>query len=337
MTVRFTPGSAAVLSLLGLCVAASVALAHTPPLVGVNISGAELNAGNAVTRVGYDYVYPSNAELDYVVSKHMSVIRMPIAWERIQPVLGGPLNPAEIGNMQAVVAAAAQRHLYVILDLHNYGQYGGQPIGSAAVTSDAFAQTWNLLATALPAPNIVYGLMNEPQRATGAAWRDAAQQAVWAIRATGARNLVLVAGPGWDGAHDFTTGLQSSASMMGDLNDPQGNFAFEVHQYFDSDYSGTHTDCYDGPTMVAAVSGVTAWAKTVHRRLFLGEFGVAPTPACLASMGSLLGFLGQNMDVWRGWTYWVGGPWWGNYPFSIEPQNGQDKPQMGVLTSALPR
>ena len=30
-------------------------------------------------------------------------------------------------------------------------------------------------------------------------------------------------------------------------------------------------------------------------------------------------------------TYWAGGPWWGDYMFSIEPQNGIDKPQMAIL------
>jgi trimeric autotransporter adhesin len=34
-------------------------------------------------------------------------------------------------------------------------------------------------------------------------------------------------------------------------------------------------------------------------------------------------------------TYWAGGPWWGNYMFSIEPQNGVDKPQMTILVQHL--
>ena len=32
-----------------------------------------------------------------------------------------------------------------------------------------------------------------------------------------------------------------------------------------------------------------------------------------------------------GGTYWAAGPWWGNYPLSVEPRNGQDRPQMAVL------
>ena len=32
-----------------------------------------------------------------------------------------------------------------------------------------------------------------------------------------------------------------------------------------------------------------------------------------------------------GGTSWAAGPWWGNYPLSVEPRNGQDRPQMAVL------
>jgi len=32
-----------------------------------------------------------------------------------------------------------------------------------------------------------------------------------------------------------------------------------------------------------------------------------------------------------GGTSWAAGPWWGNYALSVEPRNGQDRPQMAVL------
>ena len=43
----------------------------------------------------------------------------------------------------------------------------------------------------------------------------------------------------------------------------------------------------------------------------------------------------QHTGAWQGVTYWAGGPWWGDYMFSIEPQNGVDKPQMTVLVGHL--
>jgi endoglucanase len=44
---------------------------------------------------------------------------------------------------------------------------------------------------------------------------------------------------------------------------------------------------------------------------------------------------GDNTDVWLGWTYHTAGPWWGDYPFSIQPEDGIDKPQMQVLSRYL--
>jgi endoglucanase len=42
----------------------------------------------------------------------------------------------------------------------------------------------------------------------------------------------------------------------------------------------------------------------------------------------LLVFLAQEKIPW---TYWAGGPWWGNYALSAEPKNGVDAPIMAVL------
>jgi endoglucanase len=56
----------------------------------------------------------------------------------------------------------------------------------------------------------------------------------------------------------------------------------------------------------------------------------------LAALNDCASYMQDNSDVWMGWTYWSGGPWWGNYMYSIEPTNiGQpnqtDSPQMHVL------
>ena len=52
-------------------------------------------------------------------------------------------------------------------------------------------------------------------------------------------------------------------------------------------------------------------------------------------MGNMLSYMDQHSNVWQGATYWAAGPWWGNYIYSIEPSNGADQPQMGVLTQHL--
>ena len=54
----------------------------------------------------------------------------------------------------------------------------------------------------------------------------------------------------------------------------------------------------------------------------------------------MLGYLDANSDVWMGWTFWSGGPWWGEYMFTLEPKNlGQadetDRPQLAVMQPHL--
>jgi endoglucanase len=169
-----------------------------------------------------------------------------------------------------------------------------------------------------------------------ARWRVTAEAAIRAIRATRARNLVLVPGANWDGAHSWTEGgAVSNASAMDGLTDPAGPIAFEFHQYFDSDSSGTHPDCLSPESAVATLEPATAWLERGHRQGFLGEFGVTSTPACLATLDAVLGYLDRHRAAWIGWTYWAAGPWWGSYMFSAEPTGGQDRPQAVVLEHHL--
>ena len=80
------------------------------------------------------------------------------------------------------------------------------------------------------------------------------------------------------------------------------------------------------------MTAITQWAEATSHRLFLGEVGVGqPIRSASPPSTDMLTYMQQHTDVWQGVTYWAGGPWWGNYMFSIEPQNGVDKPQMAIL------
>jgi hypothetical protein len=76
-------------------------------------------------------------------------------------------------------------------------------------------------------------------------------------------------------------------------------------------------------------------ALAASGRLAAAEPSDAPTPAAPAAVarpapaGPLYGV--NLKENGMGGTYWAAGPWWGNYPLSVEPRNGQDRPQMAVL------
>ena len=300
-------------------------------LTGVNISGAEL--GYAVDhpgRIFFDYIYPSDAELDYFRGKGANVIRVPVRWERLQRSVGGGIDPDELQRIRLLVDHAATRGMSIIVDIHNFGVFRGQKIGSAAVPTAALAGLWGPLAQAFAAnPRVIFGLMNEPAGVSGPVLRQAVDAALGAIRRAKAENLVLVPGVGWSGAHDF---VRLSAGVLDRMHDPADNFAYEVHQYFDFDHSGTHPDCAGPEAAAGMLKGVAHWLRRRSARGFLGEFGTGRSENCLASLRTVLADLLANRDVWLGWTYWAGGPWWGDYPLTVEPEDGQDRPQMTVLS-----
>lgn len=297
--------------------------------IGVNLAGAEF--GSPGQPYGVGYTYPTADEIAYEAQAGMTIIRLPFLWERIQPTLNGPLDPAELDRMRAVVTEAASQGLSVVLDVHDYGSYHGQLIGSPAVPTSAFADLWGRLAGAFAAaPNVLFGLMNEPQQPDAATWLTDANAAIAAIRAAGARQEVLVSGIGWDGAATFTANGNSAVLAPG-IVDPAGNFAFEVHQYLDADASGTSAAVVSPTIGAERLAAVTQWAEAQHQRLFLGEFGTASDPTSLAALGNLLGAVAAHPDVWQGATYWAAGPWWGSYMYSAEPSGGRDTPQMQVL------
>jgi endoglucanase len=303
------------------------------PLTGLNISGGEF--GKPGGRYGFDYIYPSDTELADAKAHGFSVVRVPFLWERLQPQLDGPLAAEELVRLRDVAARAGAQGLAVILDVHNYARYFGQPIGSPQVPIEAFARFWGALAAAFrDDPRVVFGLMNEPHDMSTEVWAAAASAALAAIRATGATNLVLVSGNAYSGAHSWTQSGYGTpnAVAMAKVIDPCNNMAFEVHQYLDADFSGTSPACPSAAAALAGLRDVTTWLHEHGAKGFLGEFAASERPECLAALDSMLRFTAEHGDRWLGWTYWAGGAWWPkDYMFSVEPIAGADRPQMKVL------
>ncbi len=113
--------------------------------------------------------------------------------------------------------------------------------------------------------------------------------------------------------------------------DSLDNYAYEVHQYFDSNSSGTSSTCESATVGADRLKTFTGWLRSNNKKGFLGEFGIANNETCLRALDNMLSYIQDNGDVWLGWTYWAVGPWWGNYMFSVEPQGDIDRPQMAVL------
>ena len=307
-------------------------------MLGINLSGAEFGSKVPGT-FGTDYTYPTHAEIDYYASKGMDVIRLPFLWERVQPTEGGALSSTELAHIDDVVNYAASKGLMVDLDVHNYGKGYGSLIGSAQTPDSAFADLWGRLATHFADDsNVIFGLMNEPNVQSATQWLEAANDAIAAIRAAGATQEILVPGSYWDGAWTWVSSDNDTVIGTG-VQDPLHNFAFEVHQYLDSDGSGSHSNVVSASAGVDRLTAITNWAESTGNKLFLGEFGVASDATSLQALDSMLTYMQAHPNAWQGATYWAGGPWWGNYMYSAEPVNGVDSKQMTILdkhTDAIP-
>jgi endoglucanase len=322
----------------GLAARPAAAARARPQLTGVNLAGGEFKPGRRPGIYGKDYLYPRDPDLAYFAQAGMNVVRVPIRWERVQPRLSSTLSADEMQRLDTVASTAAAYRLTMILDVHNYAKYAGRRVTEPAVTA-GLVDLWTRLAQRYKGRPVAFGLMNEPNGMAATEWRAIVDRVVAAIRATGARNLILVPGIKWTGAHSWarTGGGGSNAAAFASFRDPGGNFAFEMHQYLDSDSSGTHPGCGGPDTGADRLRAATAWLRSVKARGFLGEFGAGGDAACLETLQRMLTFLDQNGDAWLGWTYWAAGPWWPeSYAFSVQPsRTGVGRPQMKVLRDHL--
>ena len=307
--------------------------ATPPPYRGVNFSGAEFGGCTKPAKYGYQYVYPAPKIIDYFVGLGMNTFRLPFCWERLQPAANSAFDAAELERLNTAVRYATDKGAYVILDPHNYGSYRGEKLGTDT-TNAAFADFWKKLAAQFKDNDrVIFGLMNEPHGMSAETWLTAANAAIAAIRVQDAANLILIPGTSWSGAHSWITSGNAAALLK--IEDSANHHAFEMHQYLDSDSSGTHAECVDEGAGVRRLAAATAWLKQHNKQGFLGEFGGGKNTTCFNAVANMLDNLTQNSDVWIGWTYWSAGAWLGNYMFAL-PLAPTDQPsQLDVLKKFL--
>lgn len=324
---------AVTLSLTGLKTAQAACLQ------GVNLAGADFGQGRGV--YGKDYIYPSVKTIDHFAAKGMNVIRLPFKWEHLQPKLDAAFDPLELRRLKETVAAARARGMVVVLDPHNYAAYDEEKIGTTSVPVSAFAGFWGRLAAEFQDDRHVYfGLMNEPNRIDARLWLEAANAAITAIRAVGAKNLILVPGTNHTGGQSWHENTPNgvNADVMGGVRDPVDNFAYEFHQYLNHDFSGGGSDCDSEAAGLKAISDVSGWLRKQGKKGFLGEIGVPANKTCLQALSNVLRRLERNGDVWLGWSYWAAGDWWPeSEALNIQPTAKGDRGQLPVLIDAIGR
>ncbi|CAE6420876.1 unnamed protein product [Rhizoctonia solani] len=272
--------------------------------------------------------------------------------ERMCPLsygLGSKFNETYFGYFkEAIDYITLTKGAYAILDAHNYMRYNnpsqqpftGSIIGDTsdmkAATTAQFQAFWNQLANRFKSNEKVilsFGIMNEPHDMPTSLVFANNQAAINGIRATGAKQLILAPGNDWTGGHSWTGHVNASSEYMYKLNDPAKNLAIEVHEYLDSDYSGTHAECTQpGPSNLAAF---TAWLKKHSLRAILTETGGGQNANCFAQIREMLDYLAAN-DEYIGWTAWAAGPLWGNFRSCCGEDSGNLEPGTKAGNGSIP-
>ena len=198
---------------------------------------------------------------------------------------------------------------------HNYGRYYGNII----TDTNAFGGFWTALATKfVDNANVVFDTNNEYNSMDQTLVVSLNQAAIDGIRAAGAKQPIMVEGNSWTGAWSWTTVNDS----MKTLTDPEDSIIYEMHQYLDSDSSGTSDQCVSETVGVDRVTSATQWLRDNGKIGFLGEYAGGSNDVCKAAVKGLLDHLQENSDVWMGATWWAAGPWWADYLYSFEPPTG---------------
>jgi Ca2+-binding RTX toxin-like protein/aryl-phospho-beta-D-glucosidase BglC (GH1 family) len=307
--------------------------------VGLNLTGGEYYPDVANAIEGVHYKYPTHDQIDYYAANGVTILRLSVLWERLQPAQNGPLDAHHMSLVKDLIDYATSLGIKVELDVHNYGTAFGNPIGSTGTPISSFANLWGRLAGEFKDnPDVMFGLMNEPCAQTATQWLPAINAAIGAIRDAGATDqTVLVSGAYWDVASTWLTSDNDTViGRPGAIVDPSGNYAIEVHQYLD-DTSGQHDWVVSETIGIERLTPITQWAEANGVKLFLGEFGMANNPAALNANANMLSYMEAHPNVWLGAAY-IGGGWQStkSYMFSAEPDLGLiDTPQMNVLKAFL--
>jgi endoglucanase len=302
-----------------------------PFLRGVNLASGSFGSEREPRKYGHDYIYPRHSSVDYFASKGINFFRITFLWESMQPVLSGPLSSAELQHLDEVVSYATEKGLFIAIDAHNYAKFHGKRLG-AELPFQVLGDLWSRLAEHYKNnERVLFDIMNEPNNMPTQAVMEMSQVAINAIREAGSANVILVEGNQWSGAWHWRN---SGSEVLAELIDPKHNLVFSPHQYLNAMGSGASPECVNNNVGVERLRSVTEWGRERRVRLLLGEFGSGADAVCQAAVTSMLHFIHEHTDVWVGWAWWAGGPWWGTYFTSIEPENGLDRPQMKWLTPA---
>jgi endoglucanase len=239
-----------------------------------------INLGNAFD-VGPDVPRAwavDSGYLSVIRDAGFDTVRLPVAWSKhAAQTAPFKISPTFFAEIDGVIAAALERELEVVIDVHHYDEVCVDPDAHDVRFLALWAQIGERYA-GLPT-TVVFELLNEPHgRLAGRRWNQLLADALAVVRDSNPERDV-VAGP----AH------RNTIAGLAELELPDDDrLIVTIHYYLPLsfthqgarwlpdavDWLGTR---WGSPADRAAVqddlAAAVAWSQRRGRRLFLGEFG----------------------------------------------------------------
>jgi endoglucanase len=218
------------------------------------------------------------------------------------------LDPAWLKTLDQAVQAALAQKLTVILDEHNFGDCGTDPVACKPKLIAFWKQIGEHYKDA--PDGVVFELLNEPNKAlTDDLWNAWIAELLPVVRATNPTRNVVIGPAFWN-----------NISHLDQLKLPENDrhLIATVHYYLPMEF--THQGASWNPDtpklgvtwgtpaerarMKADFDGVQAWAKAHDRPMLLGEFG-AYDKGDMASRAAYTAAAAREAEA-RGWAwaYW---------------------------------
>ncbi|KAL7624309.1 hypothetical protein AAE478_005869 [Parahypoxylon ruwenzoriense] len=306
---------------------------------GVSESGAEFGNMALPGQLGKDYIWPDHNAIS--VSELLQRVRFAANFredfdpeglqylpERIVPdKLTGSVNETYAAGLDDIVKFITDQGAYAVVDPHNFGRYYNNIITDVA----GFGSWWTTVAKRYATnEKVIFDTNNEFHDEENDLVANLNQAAIDAIRGVGATSqYIFVEGNSWSGAWHWVS--SGTAEGMGKLTDPQDKIVYEMHQYLDSDGSGTSPNCVSATIGRERLADATAWLKANNKKGLIGETAGGANSQCIQAVQGMLSHMQENSDVWTGWLWWGAGPWWADYMYGMEPPSGTA--YTGVLPS----
>lgn len=321
--------------------------------------------------------YSDLKDTQSMIQAGMNAIRVPVSWGYLQldGAGQGPINLDYYTNyIRPLLQTLTKAKVHAIVDLHAYmryskfgehysGCFGGAPCpdGTLILDEQAYQSVWGQLLKliqedgAIDKDYIVLDLMNEPVGVPDDKVFTIQASLIKQLRALKFNGTILVEGNNWTGLHSWTTKewIGSDGKHYTNANlFTRENFAkagitdlskvlINVHQYLDSDYSGTHDTCLQDLSSTGQegfnLDAFADYLKQNQLKAIVTEFGTGTDGAsCSAPLNQFMNYLkdhsakGKNYGF-AGWTIWSFGHGWGGYNLRVTP----DSYHMHVLHNYL--